>query len=559
MDSSSADNPTSTSPSAPDALSASHAQSNGNGNGNGNGRTSPQHVVQLSVDGNGYTDAHSHDVPSNPSPRQSSPVSNKSPKHNTANRRQSSTRSPTSPSGKSTRSAASRTPKSFKSASAANSVNPASGPLAHTLCTRLLTDGHVAAFSQAFTLLGLGQPNLPNTDQSGSSSTESTTSLNATAPSAAFTSTQHRINQSRLASSPAHVQRLCTLLTAVEDARARLPPSAPFASSPALWHATRALAVFLTDVLPDAAVEYAKQALQVAQKLTDPPTPVVPVTPSTANKPAVAAPAMSEEEAKQAVVDAHVLVGNACAQLGMWPAAMVEYRLALSVPEAVERLVYSAMQYAVTEEHSPTTLPNAIRIYKDTLLCIPPLHPRASTLEMKLRRRLGLAYMLQGDLTAAEVQLTQFLTWTQSHPRPNLAASSADWPDDPVGSVSLALAECRELAGDLEGAVIVLNEYMNMSASGTGGGPVREKVAVVLGNLLNRLNRGGAVAGLLKDCKGDKAACQLGIARGLDLFDEFMKSVNKSPQDMFRFMDEVRDKYAVGNPPPNASSATAAV
>ncbi|KAI9190021.1 hypothetical protein H9P43_001454 [Blastocladiella emersonii ATCC 22665] len=398
--------------------------------------------------------------------------------------------------------------------------------MAQTLCMRLLTEGHVAAFAEAFELLGLGE----DADHGGSGAGADGGSAHPVVEPDA-----RAIARTKLRASPAHVQRLCVHLAAREDALLRTPPTANVVP-PALYTATRTLALFLLEALPHAATEYARRALDLALAMRAvPPTPATPST----ERASPATPAASVDP-ETAVLESQVTMADSLAMLDMHAEAIAQYKHALSIPEAVDRLVISAHRLVQAEERAGRWDMAAAQ-YLDVLACISPDHPRATQIDMELRQRLGLVRLNLGDLKTAETELGAFLDWAHTSPPPPVdpAKLAAD-----IGAASLALAECREQAGDLETAAKVLTDYLDAAGSTDHDSTHTQRATVLLGNLLNRLDRVGHASELLATAQGDAAACQLGIARGAALFDEFLAAVNTSTRDVYAFMDQIHTRNA---------------
>ncbi|KAI9222714.1 hypothetical protein BC828DRAFT_377740 [Blastocladiella britannica] len=406
--------------------------------------------------------------------------------------------------------------------------------LAHTLCFRLLTEGHVAAFAEAVKLLGL-TPSATNSSNMVSAGTEA----RGSAVTGAI-------------ASPTAVQRLCVLLAAREDALQRVPASAMVMASPAVLQTTRAIALFLLDLLPESAFEYARRTLMIASALATPPALPVTGKPGTPLDPAVVlgiCETFTSDDARSAVIDAHLLVGDTCAAVGKYEEGIMHYKKALIVPEAVERLVQTSVLFAQQQLHAGHQAA-AAATYKSALMCIPPLHPRAAPLEMRLRRRLGLVFLSLDELASAESQLVQFLSWAQlpanmqyilpSSSKKATPSAGSNENKDPIGTASLALAQVRERGGDLTGASQVLQGYLDLR----GKDPrCAERASVMLGNLWNRLDQAGKAADLLRDAKDDSAACQLGIARGTAVWSDFLAAVNSTPQDYYKLTDKLRKQF----------------
>ncbi|KNE58522.1 hypothetical protein AMAG_04089 [Allomyces macrogynus ATCC 38327] len=378
-----------------------------------------------------------------------------------------------------------------------NGTSNTAEPLLRAMALKLLTDGYVDSFADLFAMMRLDDANADHTPPSGG----------AVAAHALWR------RQVQFRTSPAHVQRLCKLLAGREDAVLR-------ADQADSYTACRALAAFLLDAFPVAAARFADEALSTALSIR------------AAGKVLNAIP-----EPEMAVVEARVALAEALAKQGNHAEAIAQCHQALVLPNAVDRMIQSVQ--TVAEEHEAAGQWAAAHdLYGTTLAHVPPTHPRAVPLTMDLHRRLGRANLELGQLDAARPALEQYLEWAQT-----LSDASAPREASPaaIGAAVLAVAECRDQLGDLEGAMTVLRAYLDSgTAAAVEAVPARHRAAVMLGNLLNRMGHGATAAGFLQSATDDASCVQLGIARGTPLLGDLLAAVNAGPQAAMAYLDQVR-------------------
>jgi tetratricopeptide (TPR) repeat protein len=199
----------------------------------------------------------------------------------------------------------------------------------------------------------------------------------------------------------------------------------------------------------------------------------------------------------------------------------------------------------------------ALQNYTEMIAMIPKKHPKFVELQKQLRRRIAMAYLHCNEIEKAIVELQDYLAWATQSSKDK--EKTLEYYEN-IGEAFFALADCLERKDDLKGASENLRGYLAEDKQcNLENDPklndLRQKATVKLGSLLNRMGQTEEAIQYLGE-QGDDASCiQLGMAKAMAAWPDFLKVINESPQATMKFLEDIAMSNSTSNTsftlPPN--------